>query len=80
MQVPIGVSGVQAVPKTLHSHGFKHALEDLAALARLRVGHPHAGQFEHPLGVEGGVLVADPQRRVGDEPQIPATRRTAVGR
>ncbi|MDX6431031.1 MAG: hypothetical protein QOE54_3657, partial [Streptosporangiaceae bacterium] len=22
MQVPIGVSGVQAVPKTLHSHGF----------------------------------------------------------
>ncbi|MCW2890128.1 MAG: hypothetical protein JWL58_6990, partial [Streptosporangiaceae bacterium] len=26
MQVPIGVSGVQAVPKTLHSHGFSTPL------------------------------------------------------
>jgi len=60
MHVPIGVSGVQAVPKTLHSHGLMTALEDLAALAGLRVGHPHAGHLEDLLGVEGGVLVPDP--------------------
>ena len=41
--MPIGVSGVQAVPKTLHSQGLMHALEHLAALAGLRVGHAHAG-------------------------------------
>ena len=60
MQVPIGVSGVHAVPKTLHSHGSQHALEHLAALARLRVGDPHPGHGEDPLGVEPRVLAPAP--------------------
>ena len=52
MQVPIGVSGVHAVPNTLHSHGSSDALEHLAALAGLRVGDPHPGTRKMPLGVE----------------------------
>ena len=51
MQVPIGVSGVQAVPNTLHSHGLMAPLQHLAALAGLRVGDPDAGHLEAQLGV-----------------------------
>src|SRR5207302_10481713 len=47
------------------------ALQHLAALAGLRVGHPYAGHREDLLGVEGGVLVAHLEGRVGDEPEAP---------
>ena len=67
MQVPIACSGVQAVPNTLHSHGLITPFEHLAALARLRVGHAHAGHREAELGVEVGVGVGQPQRALGDE-------------
>src|SRR4051794_7771597 len=43
------------------------ALEDLAALARLGVGHAHARDREAALGVEFGVGVRQPQRALRDE-------------
>ena len=39
IQVPMGVSGVQAVPKTLHSHGLMTPFEYFATLAGFGVGH-----------------------------------------
>src|SRR3954447_13786480 len=45
------------------------ALEDLAALARLRVGDAHARDREAPLGVEVGVGLAELEPALGDEPE-----------
>src|SRR5688572_1249529 len=46
-----------------------HALEDLAALARLGIGHPHAGHAEPPLGVQLFIRRRQLQRALRDEPQ-----------
>ena len=46
-----------------------HALEHLAALARLRVGDAHAGHAEAQLRVELGVRLRQLQAAVGDEAQ-----------
>ena len=46
---------------------LEHALEHLAALAGLGVGHPHARHREPPLGVPSGVRSRQLQRRLGDE-------------
>ena len=67
MQVPIACSGVQALPKTLHSHGLDHALQHLAALAGLRVGDADARDAVAQLGVEVRVGVGELQRALGDE-------------
>ena len=57
MQVPIGRSGVQAVPNTLHSHGLIAPMQHLAALAGLRVGDrvPRAARSgaRRPVGEPG---------------------------
>ena len=50
MQVPIGRSGVQALPNPC-TRTFDHSLEHLAALAGLGVGHL-TPDGEAPLGVE----------------------------
>src|SRR6266496_6782587 len=50
---------------------LEHALEYLAALARLGVGDAHAWHVEEPLGVERRVGVAHPQRGVRDEAETP---------
>ncbi len=49
--------------------GFEHALEHLAALARLGIGDPHAGHAEQQLGVEVRVGLPHLERGVGDEPE-----------
>src|SRR5215213_6196174 len=46
-----------------------HALEHLAALARLRIGHAHARHGVAELRVEVRVGVRQPQAAVRDEPE-----------
>ena len=70
MQVPIGVSGVHAGAEHLALPGLDHTLEDLAALARLGVGHPDPGYREaaarHPTAANSGPQF---QGALGDEAQ-----------
>ena len=67
MQVPIGRSGRARGAEHLALPRLDHALEHLAALARLRVGHAHAGHAEAHLGVEVGVGVGELQPALRDE-------------
>ena len=60
MQVPIGVSGVQAVPNTLHSHGLSTPLSTSPHWHAFGSATRTPGHLEDPLGVERGVLVAQP--------------------
>src|SRR5689334_7875005 len=47
--------------------GLEHALQHLAALGGLGVGHPHTGKAEATLGVPLGVAVADLEGGLGNE-------------
>ena len=46
-----------------------HALEHLTALTRLRVGDADVGRLKTSFGVELGVGIRQPQRRLRDEPE-----------
>ena len=65
MQEPIGVSGVQAVPNSLHSVRLLDPAEDCAALAGGIVRGRDRHDREHPLGVEARISRPKPQRAVG---------------
>ena len=65
--MPIGVLGRAGGAEHLALPRLDHALEHLAALARLRVGDAHAGHAEAQLGVEVGVGVGQLQRALRDE-------------
>ncbi len=67
MHVPIGRSGVQAVPKTLHSHGLITPLSTSPHWQAFGSATRDARQREAPLGVELGVGVAEPQRALRDD-------------
>ena len=77
MHVPIGVSGVQAVPNTLHSHGLSTPLSTSPHWHAFGSATRTPGHGEDPLGVELRVRLAHLQRRVRDEAQARATRSTA---
>ena len=67
MQVPIGRSGVQAVPNTLHSQGLITPFSTSPHWQALGSATRTPGHAVAPLGVEVGVGVGDPQAALGDE-------------
>ena len=68
MHVPIGVSGVQAVPKTLHSQGFMAPLSTSPHWQALGSSTRKPRDLIAEFGIEGGVLTRELQRRVGMDP------------
>ena len=50
-------------------HWLENAFEDFSALRRFRIGYPHTGNVEAPLGVPLCVFIPNPQRRLGNEAQ-----------
>ena len=52
MQVPIGRSGVHAVPKTLHSHGLITPFSTSPHWQAFGIGDADARHLEAQLGVE----------------------------
>ena len=67
MQVPIGRSGVQAVPNTLHSHGLITPLSTSPHWHALGSATRTPGTLKRTLGVEVGVGLRQLQPAVGDE-------------
>ena len=63
MHVPIGRSGVQAVPNTLHSHGLITPLSTSPHWHAFGSATRTPGTAEAQLGVEVGVGVGELQRR-----------------
>src|SRR5215203_6141768 len=51
--------------------GLEHALQDLPALAGLRVRHPHARRGVAQLGVEVSVGRGELERGLGDKAKVP---------
>ncbi len=67
MHVPIGRSGVQAVPKTLHSHGLITPFRTSPHWHAFGSATRTPGTLEAQLGVEVGVGLRELQAAVGDE-------------
>ena len=67
MHVPMGVSGVHAVPNTLHSQGLMTPLSTSPHWHAFGIGDPHARDAVVQLGVEGGELGPQLQRALRDE-------------
>ena len=67
MHVPIGVSGVQAVPNTLHSHGLITPFSTSPHWHAFGSATRTSGHVVAQLGVEGGELGAQLERALRDE-------------
>src|SRR5579859_2491732 len=68
---PDRVLGRARAPEHLALPGLDHALQDLAALAGLRVGDADAGHLVANLGVEAAVGLGQLQCALRDEPEAP---------
>ena len=71
MQVPIGVSGVHAVPNTLHSHGLITPFSTSPHWHAFGSATRTPGHGVAELGVPRGELVAELEGALGDEAQAP---------
>ena len=69
MHVPIGVSGVHAVPKTLHSHGLITPLSTSPHWQAFGSATRTPGDLEADLGVPVGELRPQLQGALRDEAQ-----------
>ena len=67
MHVPIGRSGVHAVPKTLHSQGLITPLSTSPHWHAFGSATRTPGTLEPQLGVEVAVCLAQPEAAVRDE-------------